>query len=352
MPPIGLVRVRPFIGGANYDSDINGANGPNTTPSFTLNPGGSKTDLGAGYYPMATVGNKVWFDDNANGIQEDDEAVAEGLKVEVYNMENELIDEAITDQNGIYAVEYLQKEAYYLKFEAPEGQTFTFANVSDDEDRDSDVTHSMGLNTTDPIEFKPGDEIIHIDAGIISSVLPLKWEYVDAIRKKNENIVEWATSLEVNVDRFEIQRSLNDARNFETIGSQNAVGNSNKVRNYSFSDKDVGTSGIYYYRIQQYDNDGKSSYSDIVLLSRLKNSDYRIYPNPTADKFVILGSLDAEKEYQIEVVNYLGEVLKKVNKYSIENEITYTLDGFNPGVYLIRISDRSGVIFSRNIIKL
>ena len=352
MPPIGLVRVRPFIGGSNFDSDITGSNGPNTTPTFTLNPGGSKTDLGAGYYPMATVGNRVWYDENANGIQEDSEPKAEGINVQVFNMNNELVDEAITDEEGIYKVEYLHKEEYYLKFEAPEGLSFTLADISDNEDIDSDVTHAMGINTTDPISFNPGDEIINVDAGIMSGILPLTWKEFKVSTAEFKNDLIWSTSLEINVDNFEIERKLENESSFIGIDQIKAVGNSTKESGYQYSDRSIDFEGLYYYRIKQIDLDGSFSYSEIRQVDRKRNNSISLYPNPTSRKIILKGDFVEDQNYAVQVINSIGKTVIHLVDSSQDGQMEVDLEEIPSGVYQVLIRDGISLLYSEKLIKL
>ncbi len=347
MPPIGLVRVIPFVGGPNYDSDINNANGPNTTPTFPIYPGGSKTDLGAGYYPMATVGNRVWLDENANGIQEDNEPKVAGVTVQVYNMDHEMIDQAITNAEGVYTVEYLMQEEYYLKFEAPEGFGFTFANTTSD-DMDSDVNHSMGLNTTSPRFFNPGDKINNVDAGIVNGVLPVVWTDINVFKEEKHNLLTWRTGHELNVENYIIERRLGSEDRFIDIGTTKAAGNSNVEQIYNFIDEDISTENKYYYRVRQIDFDGKYSYSNIVVTERLGNGRYNMYPNPTAGRLNIEGHFDEDESYSVQVINNLGQVV--IQSSAPENGVE--LDELPNGVYSILIKKDHEVIHQDKIIKL
>jgi uncharacterized repeat protein (TIGR01451 family) len=350
MPPIGLVRVRPFIGGSNFDSDINGANGPNTTPTFTLNPGQSKTNLGAGYYPMATVGNRVWYDENYNGIQEDFEPSAEGVNVQVFNMNNEMVDEAVTDENGIYRVEYLQKEQYYLKFEAPDEMVFTFAEAGDDEEKDSDVTHAMGINTTNLISFNPGDEIINIDAGIISGVLPLQWKEFKVEKYDRLHALIWVTQRELNVDYFVLEKKLESDPDFYSIGEVKAVGNSIKDQFYDFNDEDVEENGIYYYRIKQVDLDGKFSYSEIRTINRTHSANISNYPNPARESMTV-GGLNSDESYIVKVIDTRGVV---VHSTTISGTDVNKIDiGRLPsGVYELLVVQDNAILYQNKFIKI
>lgn len=340
MPPIGLVRVRPFVGGSNFDSDINGSNGPGTTPTFTLSPGGSKTDLGAGYYPMATVGNRVWHDQNYNGIQEDTEPILANVTVQVYDMEHNLVDETTTNEEGVYKVEYLQKQEYYLKFEAPDGFGFTFADATTDE-IDSDVNHAMGLNTTSPRMYNPGEDVDFVDAGLVNGVLPVTWNEIGVERESDHHLVHWGTAQELNVEIYRIERKLESEEEFTPIGRLDAFGNSTLEQNYQFTDFDIKSEGKYYYRIQQVDFDGMSSYSDIVYTTNYTDAEYIVFPNPTVDKLTVKGSYTEGKVYNVKLVSMTGQSIIKFNTVPENNEILIDLSNITTGMYYLEIFDES-----------
>lgn len=95
-------------------------------------------------------------------------------------------------------------------------------------------------------------------------------------KKVNMN---WATSNEVNVRNFSIERS-SDARQFASIGTVNAnnfAGNNN----YSFTDA-LPLSGVSFYRLKINDNDGRYKYSAVVSVNSKIGSGISIYPNPAS----------------------------------------------------------------------
>lgn len=47
------------------------------------------------------------------------------VSVQAYDMDDVMVAEAITDENGIYNIDYLQKKDYYLKFTVADGIIFT-----------------------------------------------------------------------------------------------------------------------------------------------------------------------------------------------------------------------------------
>ena len=214
LPPDNkLVPVRPFIGGNSLtDSDINNANGPATTPSFSLSSGQNKTDIGAGFYPMASAGNLVWLDQNYNGIQELEEPKLEGVLVQAYNsVTNEMVAETVTNADGTYVLDYLPKMDLYLKFTPPAGYNPTYPGAGND-DINSDVDHSNGFNTTRSFSMYPGIYNDHIDMGLALGALPVKWVNVEVKKVKDGHSILWETAEEINLDYYEVQRILQNGQ--------------------------------------------------------------------------------------------------------------------------------------------
>jgi len=168
VPPLGLVRSQPNQGGNEaIDSDLTNAFGQNTTDLYTFLSGGSNTDIDAGFYPMATTGNMVWIDEDQNGIQDDGEQKLSGVLVQAIHPEtHEVIAETVTNENGVYILDYLEKGRIYLKFYPPAGYTPTVARKATD-DQDSDVDHSNGMNTTRIIHMLPGETYFNMDLGLL-----------------------------------------------------------------------------------------------------------------------------------------------------------------------------------------
>src|SRR5207244_1431248 len=91
-------------------------------------------------------------------------------------------------------------------------------------------------------------------------------------------------STETNNKGFELERSA-DGVKFTTItfvATKADHGNSTSALSYNYNDEKPMV-GANYYRLKQIDNDGKYSYSNVVLLTR-KVTEITltgVYPNPT-----------------------------------------------------------------------
>ena len=103
------------------------------------------------------VGDYTWIDSNKDGIQDDDEEVLPGVKVELFDEDGNKLAETETDENGFYIFDELPAGKYKIKFTLTEEQAkkyeFTKQNAGDDSTVDSDADENGWT-----IEFTLDDE--------------------------------------------------------------------------------------------------------------------------------------------------------------------------------------------------
>ena len=118
-------------------------------------------------------------------------------------------------------------------------------------------------------------------------ILPVEYLYFKA--EYNANLrsgdLTWATSREWENDRFEIERSVNNVKEWEKIGEVAGAGSSDSTVEYFYRDSELPLAGgDIFYRLKQVDFDGDFTYSDIkaIRLEAMEGiSHWRVYPNPT-----------------------------------------------------------------------
>lgn len=94
--------------------------------------------------------------------------------------------------------------------------------------------------------------------------LPVVLKYFDGIAYPLFNVLKWSTESENNSDYFLIQRSV-DGNEWRDITTSKGTGNSTEEVKYSFIDSYINN-GYVYYKLIQYDFDGKSNeYGPISL---------------------------------------------------------------------------------------
>ena len=358
LPPYGLVPVVANVGfNDNTDSDINNSNGPGTSSAFTLQSNQSKCDLGAGYYPMAQIGDRVWYDRNQNGLQDDGEEGIKNVKVRAFNLFGDEIGDNTTDSDGHYNIDYLMKDDYYLQFEAPAGYSITQSDVGSDDQVDSDVDHSFGLGTTPVYSLKPGLEVDKVDVGLVLGVLPLDWQTFEVSADNGFNKLEWSTINEIDVDYFDIERKINDYSPFQSIAQVTSKGGQDYIETeYEFRDYDSFKPGRYYYRIKSVDMDGRIDYTDVksVTIEAEVEHQVTVLPNPSDGVFRIECSQVSENFEEYIIYTSDGqEVLRSSEcKLSITSKTLIDLDltDYNVGVYWCKIIFKDK-IYHKSLIK-
>lgn len=96
------------------------------------------------------------------------------------------------------------------------------------------------------------------------ATLPIKLSGFSVTGEGAKVKLQWSTESEQNNDRFEVERSAN-GRTWETISTVKGKGTFSSTTNYSAYDNSP-LKGTNYYRLQQYDINGKSAFSDVKSL--------------------------------------------------------------------------------------
>ncbi|MBK8701075.1 MAG: T9SS type A sorting domain-containing protein [Saprospiraceae bacterium] len=126
-----------------------------------------------GFFRLSAIGDYVWNDKNANGIQDGNESGVNNVKVYLYRSNGTLVDTMRTMSNpfmpakqGYYTFDFLTPGDYYVKFDVPAGYIKTPANKPGDDTKDSDVDGTMGVNTTAIYTLSASERDFTVDFGI------------------------------------------------------------------------------------------------------------------------------------------------------------------------------------------
>ena len=141
-----------------------------------------------------------------------------------------------------------------------------------------------------------------------SIILPVELSRFIGQANETGNELIWTTESEINNQGFFIERSP-DGKTFEEIAFINGKGNSFETVDYYFLDKEVDRNVLYYYRLNQVDDNGTTNYSDIISIESLGGSDgaVRIYPIPVIGKELSVEIIGQDfDEIKFRVVNFTG----------------------------------------------
>jgi protocatechuate 3,4-dioxygenase beta subunit len=165
--PVGYEITGQDLGGNDAtDSDINAAG--QTTP-ITLVSGENNPNVDAGFYKLAELGDKVWYDTNKNGVQDGGEAGVTGVKVSLLDAAGNVVTTQTTDTAGNYLFTNLKPGTYSVQFDKatlPTGYVFTSKDVGSDA-ADSDADSATGKTIQTVLDSGESDK--SWDAGIVAN---------------------------------------------------------------------------------------------------------------------------------------------------------------------------------------
>jgi serine-aspartate repeat-containing protein C/D/E len=161
--PTGYFTTAQDIG-RNDATDSDASSGGNLG-SVTVSAGQNVTNMDAGLYEKARIGDKVWYDTNGDGVQQGSETGAKGVKVTLLNEKGVAIATDITDAGGLYSFTELAPGKYSVKFGALDGYLFTKQNQGNDS-ADSDAD---GTGATAQFTLNSGVTDKTIDAGLVKT---------------------------------------------------------------------------------------------------------------------------------------------------------------------------------------
>jgi hypothetical protein len=156
--------------------------------------------------------------------------------------------------------------------------------------------------------------------------------------------LQWTTDQEINVDRYEVERSSNGA-NFEKIGSVNSTRSGIK-QSYSYDDINL-TEPMYYYRLKIVEVTGAFIYSSVILLKANQQAPairIRVSPNPVQQWFNISFDTKISGAVIVRMVDMYG---REAWKEQVQAADTYNLNfslrnrSFAKGIYVIQVQTAS-----------
>lgn len=175
------------------------------------------------------------------------------------------------------------------------------------------------LNKKSPINLK---DTTRYDFSITSNSLTfvanrfrLIWRpSVDYVKIKgnlieNDIAVDWKIADELNISRYEIERS-NESKVFSTVGSLKSKGNNPDSITYRWVDVNP-PSGNYFYRIKSISNDGIIAYSKLVNIKVLiRTTGFFVINNPVTTNTIGLQINDNKKGlYYLRLLNNAGQLI-------------------------------------------
>lgn len=204
----------------------------------------------------------------------------------------------------------------------------------------------VSLSDTTRIPF-----VINADAGSKSATrfrivfiplapVPVLVSDVRAYQKGSGIEVNWKMSNELNIARYEVEKSADGSR-FVKLGSLPSGNLNAGTAGYTTFDP-VPYNGDNFYRIRIIYNSGNAVYSKVVKVTLgNKTPGVAVYPNPVRDGLIGLQLSNLEKgNYQVSITNTIGQLVDSrtiVHNGGSAMETISTRNKLSAGVYQVEL---------------
>ena len=167
------------------------------------------------------------------------------------------------------------------------------------------------------------------------TIVPLQLISFTAGVENSNPMLWWITENEMNVSHFEIEQSTHPSKNYETVGTVNAV-NGSSINNYSFSLRKPLPADITYFRLKIYDRDGSFKYSAVVTLHTGTIEKMSLLNSFATDQLIIKHPAVSGNS-SLKIVSLMGQLMA-TGKLATGISITsINIKKLIPGTYLLII---------------
>ncbi|WP_018615798.1 T9SS type A sorting domain-containing protein [Segetibacter koreensis] len=186
----------------------------------------------------------------------------------------------------------------------------------------SSVTLLPFTINTDSASFAKDRFSIIFKAG---RTLPVTLAIVKAYQKDKGIQVDWTAQTEINIDRYEVEKSVN-GQQFDQTTMLLAKGNNSATQNYGWFDENPNT-GSNFYRLKVIEKSGAVKYSPVVKVNIAEhNGGIAVFPNPVKDNQVSVHFNNMEQgKYLATVYDNIGQQIYSGNIEHSGRTATYTI---------------------------
>ena len=166
--------------------------------------------------------------------------------------------------------------------------------------------------------------------------LPVRFVSFNAKCEGDKILLTWKTAREQHSSHYTIEKSIDGSR-FTAIGNIPAAGNSGTENNYSFTvDKPVQNN---FYRIAEYDLDGRVQYTSILRSSCAITDAFNLWPNPVRDMLFVNIGTGGQSQATIKLFDSKGALVKAQRAMVSQgnNQLTIDLWFMTKGVYHLSV---------------
>lgn len=184
-------------------------------------------------------------------------------------------------------------------------------------------------------------------ASLDCAILPIELAEFNAEYQVDLNSVDlhWITNSEHNSDYFIVEKSTNGV-DYSPISRVNAAGNSTEETQYYTID-DSPAVGMNYYRLNQFDLNGGSKYSEVRAVNILDPvyDMISVFPNPTTGSAEVIFNSYSKEEVRLTIADVNGTIIVNTPLMAENggNRFDVDMNQQKGGVYIITIATKDKV---------
>lgn len=207
------------------------------------------------------------------------------------------------------------------------------------------TTYAAATNVSAGVWSQTGTGVTDFSPFIVrdqQATLPIELLSFTAERESATAVaLDWSTATEINGSHFEVERMLDNEEVFSKVGEVVAVGNSQSVENYAFTDGNA-YEGLSYYRLKKVDEDGTFEYSEIRAVEGERlGLQVGVFPNPVNDVLQVrVNNLPEQQEMDIRILNHLGQLVYEGRRVVSSADVVAIpeVSRLVPGSYYLQLS--------------
>lgn len=195
-----------------------------------------------------------------------------------------------------------------------------------------------------------------VSIGANNNPLPVEMIKLSGAANKADAILHWTTASETNNKGFVVERSL-DGKTFTQVDFVRGAGNSNRINNYSYADRNIfAATAVVYYRLKQVDFNENFTYTEVVLvrIDQVVKPQIVVYPNPMHDVLSVEVDALTSATATVTITDITGKLVRTIDMPLTEgfNKLNINeLNSINNGIYLITIKSEGRLLYTDKLVK-
>ena len=189
---------------------------------------------------------------------------------------------------------------------------------------------------------------------VLKPAAPVPVTKLTAVPQGNYIAVGWNTISEIDIFRYELQRST-DGINYTTVNTQNALGNNGGTFSYNWIDNSPVV-GDNYYRVKSIGIAGDTKYSNTNIVNFGRGiRDITVYPNPlNGNNLTVQFRAMGKGVYTLRLMNTSGQLVMSDQFVHAGGSALKNLSigkGISKGNYRLEILSPDGSVWTLQILK-